>query len=144
MSITVVNMHHLPNRQLPDGDASFVYIGRPRGSAPLGLGNPFKVGAEYKQGEAVEAFRAHASAEWKKPDSVIRQKITELARRSMAGEDLKLVCWCKPKACHGDVIKQAANTLVARWQAQAAPTAQAPPAPEIEGSSGSSFRRRSP
>jgi hypothetical protein len=129
MPITVVNMHHLPGRALPAGDPSFVYIGRPRGNAPLGLGNPFRVGAEYKQGEAVEAFRQYARTEWNNPQNPLRQQITALAQRALAGEDLKLVCWCKPKACHGDVIKEAIEALVLRLQATPSVVPVAPPPP---------------
>lgn len=133
MTVTVHNMHHLPGKAIPEGDASFVYIGRPRGNAPLGLGNPFKVGEGYAQGEAVVAFRDHVSAMWRYPDNPVRQQILALAKRSLAGEELKLVCWCKPRACHGDVIKEAVDNLVARWQAH-------PPAgPQV-----SSTRKRSP
>jgi hypothetical protein len=116
MSVSVHNMYHLPNREIPAGDSSFVYIGRPKGNAPLGLGNPFKVGPDYKQGEAVLAFKAHISKEWANPNSSVRVQIVALARRAQAGEDIKLVCWCKPKACHGDVIKEAIDNLVARWE----------------------------
>lgn len=137
MPVTVLNMHHLPNKELPPGDASYVYIGRPRGHAPLGLGNPFRVGAEYKQGEAVEAFRDYARDAWSDPRSEFRQRVMDLARRSFAGEDLKLVCWCKPRACHGDVLKDAIDHVVARMQAASAAT---PPAPSAEGPS----RKRGP
>jgi hypothetical protein len=126
MSVTVLNMHHLPNKQLPPGDSSYVYIGRPRGNAPLGLGNPFKVGEGYQRGEAVDAFKGYAQDEWKNPNSELRKQVTALAERVYRGEDIKLVCWCKPKSCHGDIIKGAIDTLVTRWQARAAAEPGAP------------------
>lgn len=137
MPVTVLNMHHLPNKQLPPGDRSYVYIGRPRGNAPLGLGNPFKVGDEYKRGEAVDAFKKYAHEEWAKPNSDLRRQVTELAHRVQQGEHIKLVCWCKPQSCHGDILKAAIESLVTRWEKQPtaptapapAPTAAAPPPP---------------
>ncbi|MBL4952033.1 DUF1273 family protein [Neobacillus sp. YIM B02564] len=78
-----------------------VYIGRGRGSK---WGNPFshKEGttAKYKTNtreEAVEKFR-----EWflTQPDLV--KALPELKGKVLA-------CWCKPKACHGDVLLDLAN-----------------------------------
>lgn len=138
MTVSVHNMYHLPDKTIPNGDASYVYIGRPKGGAPLGLGNPFKVGQGYKQGEAVVAFKEHVSTEWINPYSPLRQNIIALAKRSLAGEDIKLVCWCKPKACHGDVIKEAIDNLVVRWQARM----DAPTSPEVAPPASS--RKRSP
>jgi hypothetical protein len=63
------------------------------------FGNPFKLeedGGDYSREESVEAYR-----EWFKKkiknDSDFREKVEDLR-----GETLG--CWCKPKACHGDVI----------------------------------------
>lgn len=32
--------------------------------------------------------------------------VRELVMKLKLGEDVNLVCFCKPKACHGDVIKK--------------------------------------
>lgn len=127
MSVVVLNMHHLPGKALPEGDSSYVYIGRPRGNAPIGLGNPFRVGAEYQRGEAVEAFKPYARSEWQNPQSEFRRRVLDLARRSYNGEEIKLVCWCKPRACHGDVIKEAIDRIVLRMQSEAASVATETP-----------------
>lgn len=36
----------------------------------------------------------------------LRRHTDALMDRVIAGEDIKLVCYCKPKLCHGDVIKE--------------------------------------
>ena len=36
-----------------------------------------------------------------------RPELIEDAKRELAGKDL--VCYCAPKACHGDVLLEAAN-----------------------------------
>jgi len=64
------------------------------------FGNPFRLekdGGEYTREESVEAYR-----EWfverVETDPEFRAAVEELRGQ-------KLGCWCKPKACHGDVIR---------------------------------------
>jgi len=63
------------------------------------FGNPFKMekdGGEYTREGCVEAYR-----EW------FREKVENDPEFRVAVENLRgetLGCWCKPKACHGDVI----------------------------------------
>lgn len=62
------------------------------------FGNPFKMakdGGEHTRESSIEAYR-----EW------FRDQLEDDEFRA-AVEDLRgktLGCWCKPKACHGDVI----------------------------------------
>lgn len=111
--VTVVNLHHLPNKQLPD--ESYVYIGRPRRGGSLGLGNPIALADHNNDRAAVlTAYREYAQAAWRDPANPMREQVIALAKRVLNGEDLKLVCWCAPKACHGDVLKEAIENLVQR------------------------------
>lgn len=74
-----------------------VYIGR-----PSIYGNPFEIGKHGTREEVVEKYRAmlfHNDVFW----SVKRAEI----RLALKGKDL--VCWCAPKACHGDVLLELAN-----------------------------------
>jgi len=67
------------------------YIGR--GS---GLGNPFKIGVEGKtRKEVIEAYEEYAREEL---NNTLGQLIYHLPKDAILG------CYCKPKACHGDVI----------------------------------------
>ncbi len=93
---TVVNRYH----KLPFD----VYIGR--GSI---WGNPFThmegTKAEFMVGtreDAVDAYR-----EW-------IQKQPELLSRLYELKEKVLGCFCKPKACHGDVLAELANALPPR------------------------------
>ena len=65
-----------------------VYIGR-----PSKWGNPFVIGKDGTRKEVIQKYR-----EWlfQHPEFI------EAARRALAGKDL--VCYCAPKACHGDVL----------------------------------------
>ncbi len=78
-----------------------IYIGR--GSK---WGNPFshKDGtmARFKvssRSEAVDSYR-----EWIKTQPNLMNDLPEL-------KDKTLGCWCKPQACHGDVLKELVDSL---------------------------------
>lgn len=79
------------------------YIGR--GSAPgiainAQLGNPFShftgTLAQFKVATREEAIARYE--EWARKTPGVREKIKQLPRNAVLG------CWCKPLACHGDVI----------------------------------------
>lgn len=65
-----------------------VYIGR-----PSVLGNPFVIGKDGTREEVIAKFEQYARAN-KDVLAIIR----------MLSEHTVLGCWCKPLACHGDVI----------------------------------------
>ena len=71
-----------------------VYIGR--GSR---WGNPFVIGRDGGRGEVIAKYRAHLWAQVKSGD------VTLDDLRELNGK--RLGCFCKPKACHGDVIASA-------------------------------------
>ena len=70
------------------------------------LGNPFKVGTEFQQGEAALAYRAFLRERCRERGAVYRT-IIALARRLAEGERLVLCCWCSPKPCHGEHVMAA-------------------------------------
>jgi hypothetical protein len=80
------------------------------------------------QGEATRAAVIRAYEDWlaeqlldpSSPASREIHRLAELARK----QDLCLVCWCAPKACHADIIKR---TFVAQWYADGEPSGQAFP-----------------
>ena len=78
----VHNKHH---RTAPD-DA--VYIGR--GST---WGNPWPIGQKGTRKEVIELYRVHV--------------LPTLDVTPLRGKHL--VCFCKPQACHGDLLLEAAN-----------------------------------
>lgn len=63
-----------------------VYIGR-----PSEWGNPFKAGRDGTREEVIEMYRSYLYS------SGLIDRIDEL-------KDKTLGCWCKPRACHGDVL----------------------------------------
>lgn len=84
---TVLNKFH--NRATNNS----VYIGR-----PSLFGNPFIVGKDGTREEVVEKYREWISTQ----PELIERVVSELK-----GKDL--ICFCAPKACHGDVLLEIAN-----------------------------------
>lgn len=76
-----------------------LYIGRamPRqGLAGSKWANPYRIGKDGDRWEVIEKYRLYIE---KRPD--LMAALPEL-------EGLVLGCWCKPDACHGDVLLELA------------------------------------
>lgn len=69
-----------------------IYIGR--GSI---WGNPFIIGKDGDRSEVINKYRMY----------ILNSK--ELLSKIPALKNKTLGCWCKPKACHGDVLKEIAE-----------------------------------
>jgi len=82
------------------------YIGR-----PSVLGNPFKIGTDGDRTQVVEKFRAYLEEALKNPRHPVTQRLRELALIAQNG-DLVLVCFCAPKSCHGDVLKEVIERMI--------------------------------
>lgn len=78
----VYNKHHI------NAPANAVYIGR--GSK---WGNPFVIGKDGSREDVIAKFKAHISSS---------ESLMSEAKNELAGKDL--LCFCSPKACHGDVL----------------------------------------
>jgi hypothetical protein len=76
---------------VPNGNAS-VYIGR-----PSKWGNPFPMGEEKDREQVIAKFEQYLM-----DSPELLAQIGELK-----GKDL--VCFCAPKACHGDILLRLAN-----------------------------------
>lgn len=83
MLTTVVNKYK---------DTYDVYIGR--GSI---FGNPFVIGKDGTREEVIEKYRVYFE------EKMLNDPVFRAAVFSCRG--LRLGCFCKPKACHGDIIK---------------------------------------
>ena len=96
-SIRVVNLRSYARGAAEDG----VYVGRGRGSV---LGNPFSV-AEHGRQECLARYRAHLDERLADPGSPEAREIDRLVALHLAGRDLALICWCAPRPCHGEIIR---------------------------------------
>lgn len=91
----VLNKRHLPDGKLPAGAR---YIGR-----PSRWGNPFKLGRDGDRDEVMAKY-----ADWlenRLADDAFRKELVKLSKATA------LVCWCKPEACHGDLLVAAMERL---------------------------------
>lgn len=96
-STTVVNIHHLDIGWKEDD--SFVYVGRAGHGLDGYFGNRFRA----EDGDAITKFGAWAR-ERIEIDDDYRDRVKSLYGRT-------LVCFCKPKPCHGDVLARIAEEL---------------------------------
>ncbi len=71
-----------------------VYVGR---GSPYG--NPFVIGKDGDREEVLKKFKNYLSSN---PDLIDKVK------SNLKGKDL--VCFCKPKACHADLLLEVANS----------------------------------
>ena len=101
-------MIQVVNKKVYKGDG--YYIGR-----PSALGNPFShlpnTLAVYRvasREEAIEKYR-----EWLreklKTDNEVSREFRNLVKFYRKFGELTLICWCVPKACHGNVIRELMN-----------------------------------
>ncbi len=88
MPTKVVNIKDHPDWK----EKGYIYIGR-----PSIYGNPFSVKDFGREG-AIAKFEVHFGL-LVRADEAFRKRIHAL-------EGKTLVCYCKPKRCHGDVIKE--------------------------------------
>ena len=84
-----------------------VYIGR-----PSCLGNPFShlenTKADFKVKDREEAVALYEVwlKEQLRENVRVRQEMLNLYNNWRESGELNLICWCSPKRCHGDVIKE--------------------------------------
>lgn len=81
-----------------------VYVAR-----PSSLGNPYShlpgTAEEFKvadRNEAIEKYRGWLETKITDPSAFGHEAV--IAAMKMLSEESILVCWCKPKRCHADVV----------------------------------------
>lgn len=103
--IEVVNIYHGYKKNPAEGN---YYIGR---GSPVG--NPFKV-SDLGRGNCIAPFKEWLHEQILAGSPQLVDYINEIMEASMTRPDgVRLVCFCKPKACHGDVIKEMIEMLAA-------------------------------
>ncbi|MDP2741435.1 MAG: DUF4326 domain-containing protein [bacterium] len=80
-----------------------VYIGRAGRGEDGYFGNPFHIGNGISRQDAVGRFQSYFA------DRI--EKDSEFKRRVLALRSKRLGCFCKPNACHGDVIADWLNKM---------------------------------
>jgi len=108
---TVVHVRTVRDR-LKAGDPDIVYIGRamPRQRLPESMwANPYKIGAapDETREYCIAQYRAYIVALLSGESSTAAEWWQDQLRM-LRGKTL--ACWCKPDACHGDVLAELAET----------------------------------
>lgn len=91
-SITIVNKHH---------GESGEYIGR---GSPLG--NPFVIGKHGTREQVIAKYKDWLQEQIDKGNSVVLDELNRLGNKAIDEKGLALQCFCYPKPCHGEVIKE--------------------------------------
>ncbi len=81
------------NKYHKDVPKEAVYIGR-----PSAYGNPFEIGRDGTREEVIETYRDYVEN---------YPELKAFIEQNLRGKDL--VCFCAPKACHGDILLEIAN-----------------------------------
>lgn len=98
-----------------------IYIGR--GSV---LGNPYtsiqgrETKAKYivsSKEESIENFKNHLLECIEKKDKEVCDMLNKIYKLSLEGE-VFLSCYCKPKSCHGDIIKEIVESKIEKKESQ--------------------------
>ena len=99
-TVTVVN------KRTHRGPAT--YIGR--GSV---FGNPFKL-TDHTREESIAKYEQLFYSTMLRDPKVIKE-LYALVERLISGEHIFLACYCKPLACHGDVLKEYIDNVINRY-----------------------------
>lgn len=86
------------------------YIGR---GSPLG--NPFVIGKHGDRKEVIEAYRIYLRKKIDEGDPVIIDELQRLGNKAITDKGLALRCFCAPKPCHGDIIKDVIIDALYKW-----------------------------
>lgn len=90
--IIIVNKHH---------GKSGEYIGR---GSPLG--NPFVIGKDGSREQVIAKYRVWLNEQIMRKNPVVLEELNRLGNKAIDEKGLALQCFCYPKPCHGEVIKE--------------------------------------
>ena len=79
-----------------------VYIGRPGRGRDGSFGNPFRIGPHGSRAQVLERFQQYFRHRLA-TDPAFRHRVEALRGK-------RLGCFCKPLACHGDIIADHVNS----------------------------------
>ncbi len=85
-----------------DSKPGDIYIGRAGKGHDGFFGNPFRLKSGESRGATIERYRAYFLKRIEE-DKEFRRRVLELKGK-------RLTCFCKPHACHGDVIGEWLNS----------------------------------
>ena len=99
---------------------NYIYIGRKweKGGYVKDslIANKYKIGRDGTREEVIKKYKRWLWEEMKKgirgENNKVWNYLKDLAGSINEGHNIHLVCWCKPKACHGDIVKLAIEWMI--------------------------------
>lgn len=92
-----------------------IYIGRANKSYDLKdtpLANPFNIGKKFSRETSLYNYKHWLINSYKNKKGPGYKELIRLLDLYKSDPNIKLVCWCKPEACHGDIIKQVLDWMI--------------------------------
>jgi len=109
INIIQVNLHKHKrfgyNSKWVDTGVLYIYCGRSKKHNPLSLGNPYPVNNETPRGKSIAKFKTY----FVDKDNPLLGNLSDYIFKLIEDgklQKLYLGCFCKPKACHTDVIAE--------------------------------------
>ncbi len=78
-----------------------IYVGR-----PTAMGNPFILGPHGTRAEVIDKYKGWFTEQLHADNSAFNTLLKKVFEDHEEHGDITLLCWCHPKACHADVIRQ--------------------------------------
>lgn len=92
-----------------------IYIGRTNKYYNLvnsPLANPFNIGKKFNRETSLFNYKHWLINSYKNKEAPSYKELIRVLNLYKVNRNLNLVCWCKPKACHGDIIKQVLDWMI--------------------------------
>ena len=80
-----------------------------RGTA---LGNPFVIGRDGNRSEAIAKYKRWLWREWNAGSPPVVYALEFIRDAAKSGDNVHLICCCKPLPCHGDVVKAMVEWMI--------------------------------
>jgi Domain of unknown function (DUF4326) len=96
-----------------------IYVGRKNPRYELGgspLANPFVLRNEFERTSVIERYREWLASRIIAADRTVLEELKRILTIGRSYRELHLFCWCRPRACHADVI---AEILREQWRLDA-------------------------
>ena len=97
-------MIKIGNVYKPTVGFTHIYVGRPKAGTQSPLGNPFPITATQTRDMVCDKYHLWLQEKLKDPNSPQSKEIQRL--KNIKG-NIELLCFCTPKRCHAESIKEA-------------------------------------
>lgn len=127
--------HVRDSAQFPPGTTAYIGRAMPGGMPGSPWQNPARLGTDGSRAEVLRRYQTHLAGLLLPRDESkaerCRADAAQTQFRLLQGKTL--LCWCRPRACHGDVIVQALDALIQGGEAAVAISLSHPLEITLEG-----------